>query len=151
MLRIASRALDAQRYGLDVTGQNIANVNTAGLHTAVGGLRRGSTAGSVEPRRRRRRQALVAARAPLIEARLMFEQPARRAKARSPIISRILETNLGQPGASLDAALARFYNTYAKLAQSPISAHRSTAGDRRRAIAGANRSTTWRRVSTTPS
>ena len=30
MLRIASRALDAQRYGLDVTGQNIANVNTAG-------------------------------------------------------------------------------------------------------------------------
>ncbi len=29
-LTSASRALDAQRYGLDVTGQNIANVNTPG-------------------------------------------------------------------------------------------------------------------------
>src|SRR6187455_2372166 len=30
MLHVASRALDAQRYGLDVAGQNIANVNTPG-------------------------------------------------------------------------------------------------------------------------
>jgi flagellar hook-associated protein 1 len=29
-LTSASRALDAQRYGLDVAGQNIANVNTPG-------------------------------------------------------------------------------------------------------------------------
>ena len=29
-LSMAARALDAQRYGLDVAGQNIANVNTPG-------------------------------------------------------------------------------------------------------------------------
>jgi flagellar hook-associated protein 1 FlgK len=29
-LSMAARALDAQRFGLDVTGQNIANVNTPG-------------------------------------------------------------------------------------------------------------------------
>ncbi len=46
----------------------------------------------------------------------------RRAKARSPIISPSSKPDLGQPGASLDAALARFYNTYAALAQNPTSA-----------------------------
>jgi len=31
-LSMAARALDAQRYGLDVAGQNIANVNTPNYH-----------------------------------------------------------------------------------------------------------------------
>ena len=34
MLSTTSRALDTQRYGLDATGQNIANVNTAGYTAA---------------------------------------------------------------------------------------------------------------------
>ena len=34
-LTSAARALDAQRFGLDVTGQNIANVNTPGYARRV--------------------------------------------------------------------------------------------------------------------
>jgi flagellar hook-associated protein 1 FlgK len=122
MLRIASRALDAQRYGLDVTGQNIANVNTAGytrrsvVYEEVPPLDPWSPGGGVDV------QALVAARAPLLEARLMFEQPGSSREGAIADHLAVLEANLGQPGASLDAALARFYNTYAQLAQNPISA-----------------------------
>ena len=121
MLRIASRALEAQRFGLDVTGQNIANVNTAGytrrsvLFSEVPPLDPWSAGGGVDV------QALVAARAPLLEARLRFEQPASSRDGAIADHLAILEANLGQPGASLDAALARFYNTYATLAQSPTS------------------------------
>lgn len=121
MLRIASRALDAQRYGLDVTGQNIANVNTAGytrrsvVFSEVPPLDPWSPGGGVDV------QALVAARAPLLEARLRFEQPASSREGAIADQLAVLEANLGQPGASLDAALARFYNTYATLAQSPTS------------------------------
>ena len=35
MLSFASRSLDAQRFGLDVVGQNIANVNTEGYSKRV--------------------------------------------------------------------------------------------------------------------
>jgi flagellar hook-associated protein 1 FlgK len=122
MLRMASRALEAQRYGLDVTGQNIANVNTAGytrrsvVFSEVPPLDPWSPGGGVDV------QALVAARAPLLEARLRFEQPASSREGAVADHLAILEANLGQPGASLDAALARFYNAYAALAQNPTSA-----------------------------
>jgi flagellar hook-associated protein 1 len=122
MLRMASRALDAQRYGLDVTGQNIANVNTAGytqrsvIFSEVPPLDPWSAGGGVDV------QKLVAARAPLIEARLQFEQPASSREGAIADHLAVVEADLGQPGASLDAALARFYNTYAALAQSPTSA-----------------------------
>ena len=119
---MASRALDAQRYGLDVTGQNIANVNTAGytqrsvVFSEVPPLDPWSAGGGVDV------QKLVAARAPLIEARLQFEQPASSREGAIADHLAVVEADLGQPGASLDAALARFYNTYAALAQSPTSA-----------------------------
>jgi flagellar hook-associated protein 1 FlgK len=121
MLRIASRALDAQRFGLDVTGQNIANVKTSGytrrsvVFSEVPPLDPWSAGGGVDV------QALVAARAPLLEARLRFEQPAASREGAIADHLAVLEANLGQPGASLDEALARFYNTYAALAQSPTS------------------------------
>jgi flagellar hook-associated protein 1 FlgK len=104
---MASRALDAQRYGLDVTGQNIANVNTAGytqrsvIFSEVPPLDPWSAGGGVDV------QKLVAARAPLIEARLQFEQPASSREGAIADHLAVVEADLGQPGASLDAALAR--------------------------------------------
>ena len=116
-----SRALDAQRYGLDVTGQNIANVNTPGYTRRSAMLRRGSAARSVERgRRRRRRSWWRRVRRCSKRASASSSRPLR-AKAPSPISSPSSKPDLGQPGASLDAALARFYNTYAALAQSPTS------------------------------
>jgi len=122
MLQMAARSLDAQRYGLDVAGQNIANVNTAGytrrsvLFAEVPPLDPWSAGGGVDV------QALVASRAPLVDARLRFEQPSLSREKTIADHLAIIEANLGKPGASLDDALARFYNTYAALSQSPTSA-----------------------------
>src|SRR5215468_6238892 len=121
MLRNASRALEAQRFGLDVTGQNLANVNTVGytrrsvLYEEVPPLDPWSAGGGVNV------QAMVAARAPLLESRLRFEQPALSREGSVADHLAIVEADLGKPGESLDAALSRFYNTYAALAQSPTS------------------------------
>jgi flagellar hook-associated protein 1 len=121
MLNVAARALDAQRYGLDVTGQNIANVNTPGY------TRRSVLLGEVPPPDPWSAGggvdvvALMAARAPLINARLQLEQPASSREGTIADHLAVVEAGLGQPGASLDAALARFYNTYGTLAQSPTS------------------------------
>src|SRR5882757_3007761 len=108
MLNVAARALDAQRYGLDAAGQNIANVNTPGytrrsvVFAEVPPPDAWSAGGDVDV------VAGTAARAPLIEARLRFEQPASAAEGAIAEQLAVVEMGLGQPGASLDAALARF-------------------------------------------
>lgn len=121
MLKVSARALDAQRYGMDVAGQNIANVNTVGytrrsvVLAEVPPTDVWSPGGGVDV------VAVTAARAPVIDARLRFEQPA---WAREDAIAShlaVVEAGLGAPGASLDTFLARFYNTYAALAQNPTS------------------------------
>ena len=122
LLGLAARALDAQSYGLDVAGQNIANVNTPGY------TRRSLQLGEVPPVDAYSAGggvnvlAVTAARAPLIESRLRFEQPAAARESAIADHLSVVETALGRPGASLDAALSRFYNAYGALAQSPVSA-----------------------------
>lgn len=121
MLGAAARALDAQRYGLDVTGQNIANVNTPGYS------RRMLTLGEVPPRDAWSAGggvdvvAVKAARAPLLEARLRQELPAGGREGAIAEQLAVIEAGLGKTGASLDAALGRFYNAFGSLAQSPTS------------------------------
>lgn len=115
------RALDAQRFGLDVAGQNIANVNTPGY------VRRSAVLADVPPPDPWSSGggvdavAVTASRAPLVEARLRYERPAAaREKAAADHLA-VIEASLGVPGQSLDAALSRFYNTYSALAQTPTS------------------------------
>ncbi len=77
-LTSAARALDAQRFGLDVTGQNIANVNTPGY------TRRVIDMAAVPPESNRTAGrgvdvvAVRSARDLLIERRLQQEVPAER-------------------------------------------------------------------------
>jgi len=122
MLRSAAHSLETQRYALDVTGQNIANVNTQGYvrrtvdFAEIPPQDPWSAGGGVDI------AAVQAARAPLIEGRLRYEQVL---SAHDSAIADHLEVilgGLGQPGASLDAALTRFYTTYGALASSPTSA-----------------------------
>jgi flagellar hook-associated protein 1 FlgK len=121
LLNRATRALDAQRFGLDVAGQNVANVNTPGY------VRRALILADVPPPDLQSSGggvdavAVVASRAPLVEARLRFEQPAAsREQAKAESLA-VVEAGLGQPGESIDAELAKFYNTYGALAQNPTS------------------------------
>lgn len=121
MLNRAVRALDAQRFGLDVAGQNIANVNTAGYVRRTAELAESPPTDPFGPGGGVDVIAVTSARAPLVEARLRYEQPAASRESAIAQHLAVLEAGLGQPGASLDETLARFYNTYATLAQNPTS------------------------------
>jgi flagellar hook-associated protein 1 FlgK len=120
-LSSATRALEAQRMGLDVTGQNIANVNTPGYSRRVVDF------APVPPESNRsagRGVDVVAVRAQrdlMIERRLQQELPAERREAAVAEALSIVEVALGDPGASVDAALNRYFDAFATLAQTPSS------------------------------
>jgi len=117
----AARALEAQQYGLDVVGQNIANLNTVGHSrrqiqlSAVGSSDPRTAGGGVEI------QGLLAARDLLIDRRLLQELPDQeRQRALSHALA-LVETALGAPGNSLDRELTAYFDAFAKLADDPLS------------------------------
>lgn len=121
-LSSAARALDAQRFGLDVVGQNMANVNT------VGYTRREVDLAEVPPYEPRSAGGGVevagvrAVRDMLLERRFQQELPvAERYGAIADALG-IVETALGKPGGSIDAKLTGFFDAFAGLAAEPTSA-----------------------------
>ena len=126
-LTSVARALDAQRYGLDVTGQNIANVNTPGYARrtidlvpvapeAPGTAGRGVDVVGVRALRDR-----------LLEARLTNELPAQTREAAMAEALSVVEASVGTPGSSIDINLEKFYDAFAALAETPTSAsHRES-------------------------
>ena len=120
-LTAAARALDAQRFGLDVTGQNIANVNTPGY------ARRVIDMAAVPPESNRtagRGVDVIAVRSTrdlLIERRLQQELPSERREAALADTLSVVEVALGKPGESIDGALDRFFDAFAALSESPSS------------------------------
>jgi flagellar hook-associated protein 1 FlgK len=120
-LTSAARALDAQRFGLDVTGQNIANVNTPGY------TRRTIDMAAVPPESNRaagRGVDVVAVRSTrdlLVERRLRQELPSERREAALADVLSVIEVALGRPGESIDGAFDRFFDAFAALSQSPSS------------------------------
>ena len=121
-LSSVSRALDAQRFGLDVTGQNIANVNTPGY------ARRAVDMVALAPESMRsagRGVDVVGVRAMrdrLIETRLQNELPAQTREAAMADALSVIESAMGMPGASIDANLTAFFDAFATLAELPTSA-----------------------------
>jgi flagellar hook-associated protein 1 len=120
-LSSAARALEAQRFGIDVTGQNIANANTPGYSKRVIDF------AAVPPDSNRsagRGVDVVGVRAmrdQLIEARLRQELPAERREAAVADTLSVVEVALGKPGESIDAALNRYFDAFSTLSQSPSS------------------------------
>jgi flagellar hook-associated protein 1 FlgK len=120
-LSMAARALEAQRFALDVTGQNIANVNTPGYSKRVIDF------AEVPPESNRsagRGVDVVGVRAvrdQLIERRLRQELPAERREAAVADALSVVEVALGKPGESLDAAMNRYFDAFSTLSQSPSS------------------------------
>jgi flagellar hook-associated protein 1 FlgK len=121
-LTLATRALEAQRVGLDVVGQNMANVNTAGYSRReidlaeippYGGL---SAGGGVEV------ESIRAVRDQLLERRYWQELPDQERSSTMADALAIAQTALGMPGQSIDADLTAFFDAYAHLAQDPTSA-----------------------------
>lgn len=127
-LSSVARALDAQRYGLDVTGQNIANVNTPGYTRRTIDLipvapeAPGTAGRGVDV------VGIRAVRDRLLEARLTREVPAQTREAAMAEALSVVEAAIGTPGASLDVNLGKFFDSFAELAEMPTSAsHRDSA------------------------
>src|SRR4051812_19096445 len=121
-LSSAARSLDAQRYGLDVTGQNMANLNTQGYARRTVDLEAVAAPDANSPGNGVRVAQMRAQRDLFIEARLRKEYPAQQREAAVADSLSVVESTLGDAGASLDANLTSFFNAFSKLSQEPTSA-----------------------------
>ena len=127
MLSTTARSLDAQRYGLDSAGQNIANVNTPGYSRRVVDF------GAVPPTSERLNAGngveVLGVRS---HPRPLLRSPAvpgecRRSTAsrRWPKRSASSKSSLGTPDATLNARLNQFFDGFSALAQAPTSSDRA--------------------------
>jgi flagellar hook-associated protein 1 FlgK len=117
-LSSAASALNAQRMGLDVAGQNLANINTVGYArrslqleerpTGLDGLGTGVNVAGV-----------TALRDQFVEARIQTERGGLAYDQAVAGALSIVETGLGSPGTSLDAAVSSFFDGFSSLAQDP--------------------------------
>ena len=121
-LNSAARALEAQRTGLDIVGQNIANVNSPGY------TRRALTLSPVAPTSKFSAGQGVtvtdihAQRDLMIERRLRMELSLQQREATVADTLGVVELSLGKAGASLDAELSAFFDSFQTLAEDPTSA-----------------------------
>ncbi len=120
-LSAAPRALEAQRVGLDVTGQNIANVNTPGYSRRVIDFAEVPPESTWSAGRGVDVVGVRATRDQLLERRLRQELPAERREAAIADALSVIEVALGKPGESIDAALNRYFDAFSSLSQSPAS------------------------------
>jgi len=115
-LSLAARALDAQRAGLAVTGNNIANLNTEGYVRRSIQLAEGQPgAGGVDVIGTRARRDLM------LDARVRQEIPAESRERAIAGALGIVEAALGKEGESLDARLVKFFDSFSALAQDATS------------------------------
>ena len=117
----AANALNAAQYGLNLTGQNIANINTDGYARRLLNLVEvpppdGRTGGSVDI------GSVQAARDVLIEGRLRSSLSAEQQHSAMANSLSVVETALGTTGSSIDGNLSAFFNAFGALASDPTSA-----------------------------
>ncbi len=117
-LTMAARSLQAQQFGINVTGQNISNVNTAGYSRRVTDFADVPmpAGGGVEV------EGVRSIRDTLIERRLMAQIPLGTYDAAVADALAVVETSLGRTGDTLDARLNEFFDAFAELSESPTSA-----------------------------
>jgi flagellar hook-associated protein 1 FlgK len=119
-LSTAARSLDAQQFGLDVTGKNIANVNTDGYSRRKVSLTEmtspnAGTDGGVTI------SGAPAQRDAFLEARLRTEEPGVALGGTIANALGVVQTSLGETGKSLDGDLSAFFDAFRVLTQDPTS------------------------------
>jgi flagellar hook-associated protein 1 FlgK len=116
-LSAATSGLAAAEYGLNVTGQNIANLNTVGYARRTVDFVEvppGSGGGVAVAQARAVRDALL-------EARIRQQFPAEEQQGAIATSLAIVEASLGTPGQSIDGALGALFHSFATLALDPTS------------------------------
>jgi flagellar hook-associated protein 1 FlgK len=146
MLSTSSRSLEAQRYGLDATGQNIANVNTPGYSRRVVDLaaipptsQQLNAGGGVEVLDIRR------LRDRFFDRRLFQENPRQHRESALADALSVVETGFGDANTTLNPRITAFFDAFSGLAQAPTSsAARADVLSRGQALAGEIRATDGR-------
>jgi flagellar hook-associated protein 1 len=116
-LTMAARSLQSQQYAMDVTGHNIANVNTAGYARRVTDFVSvpPKSGGGVDV------QGVRGIRDLLLERRLTREVPLASRHASIADALGVVETTLGKPGESIDGHMTAFFDAFTSLAENPAS------------------------------
>ena len=133
-LTAASNSLTAQRMGLDVVGQNMANLNTPGYTRRSLLL---AELPATDPLSAGRGVEVVGVRAMrdlLVEGRLQRQHTDTAFSAALAETLATAEAAIGLPGAGLDAELTAFFDAFAALASDP------TSGAARDAVVGQGQS-----------
>jgi flagellar hook-associated protein 1 FlgK len=121
-LTMAARALSAQQLGLEVTGNNIANVNTPGY------ARRTIDFSAVKPEsvlsagNGVRVDGIRAIRDRLLERRVLEEIPSEGRARELTEILQVVESGMGGTGTSIDGRLTELFGSFSRLADAPTSA-----------------------------
>jgi flagellar hook-associated protein 1 FlgK len=121
-LTMAARALSAQQLGLEVTGNNIANVNTAGYarrtidFAAVRPESSLSAGNGVEV------TGIRSIRDRLLERRVLEEVPSEGRAQMLAEILQVVEAGIGTTGNSIDGRLTEMFGSFSRLADAPTSA-----------------------------
>src|SRR5262245_16066943 len=115
-LSIATSALTAYRTGLDVVGQNIANVNTPGYVRRTVTLAERAPIAALSPGNGVDVVAVQANRSELIDGRIGHEQAGLAHDSALLDGLKEIESAIGAPGTSLDADLDAFFTSFSQLA-----------------------------------
>lgn len=118
-LSSASAALNAQRLGLDVAGQNIANINTPGYARRMLQLAELPPNDLMSAGRGVTVVAIRALRDHLVDTRLRREQGTAAYDSAMAEMLGSVEGIVGLPGSSLDAQLTAFFDSFSTLANDP--------------------------------
>ena len=121
-LTSATRALEAQRFALDVTGQNIANVNTPGYSRRVVDFAAVPPEIPQSAGRGVEVAGIRAQRDRLVERRLYQETTGAGREAAIADALGLVEVALGAGGQGIDSRLTAYFNSLSRLADSPTSA-----------------------------
>lgn len=121
-LASASNALIAQRMGLDVVGQNLANINTPGYSRRTLDLAEVASTDALNAGRGVTVLGVRALHDQFVDARLRSEQGDTGHDAALAQVLGTIEAATGLPGAGLDARLTAFFDAFQALSNDPTSA-----------------------------
>jgi len=135
-LSAATNALSADTTGLNITGDNLANINTVGYTRRTLNLAETPSAGLDSTGTGVTVVNVTAQRDQFVEARIQSARPGlAQATAVSTALSGV-ETSLGTPGASLDATVSSLFDAFSSLSQDPTStSNRDVVVSRAQAVA----------------
>lgn len=147
-LTLAARALEAQQRGLEVTGQNIANVNTPGYARRVVDLVSVAPADNLSAGNGVTAAGVRAMRDRQLDRRLFQEIPGQAGQAAAADQLSVVETIFGTAGQSIDGRLSALHDAFSLLAEnSQSTTARNQVQQAARALASEFRAVDQRLVS----